>query len=195
MGKIFYVMGKSSSGKDTIFKNLIADEKLNLQTIVMYTTRPIRVGEKDGREYFFSDEESYQQMKRRNLVIESRTYHTIHGDWRYFTVHDRQVKLEENNYAMIGTLESYHAIRAYYGKEVLVPIYIEVENGERLQRALDRERQQDQPNYQEVCRRFLADEEDFSEENIEKEEIGKRFQNRELKSCLEEIKAYLMEYL
>ena len=42
MGKIFYIMGKSASGKDTIYKELI--EKMpKFHSIVPYTTRPLRV--------------------------------------------------------------------------------------------------------------------------------------------------------
>ena len=37
---IIYIMGKSSSGKDTIFN--IIKNKLEVNTYVMYTTRPIR---------------------------------------------------------------------------------------------------------------------------------------------------------
>lgn len=55
MGKIFYLMGKSSSGKDTIFKALLSDGELSLKQIVPYTTRPIREGEQNGVEYFFTD--------------------------------------------------------------------------------------------------------------------------------------------
>ena len=44
MGKIYYLMGKSSSGKDTMFKRLIEDKELALKTIVGYTTRPMREG-------------------------------------------------------------------------------------------------------------------------------------------------------
>ena len=42
MGFIFYLMGKSSSGKDTIYKKLIEKENFPLKTVVGYTTRPIR---------------------------------------------------------------------------------------------------------------------------------------------------------
>ena len=56
MGKIVYLMGKSSSGKDTIFKELMKEGTMDLRTIVPYTTRPIRAGEENGVEYFFTDE-------------------------------------------------------------------------------------------------------------------------------------------
>lgn len=44
MGKLFYVIGKSSTGKDTVFKNLMENPKLALRPFVMYTTRPMRGG-------------------------------------------------------------------------------------------------------------------------------------------------------
>ena len=56
MGKIFYLMGKSSSGKDTIYNKLLQNKKLNLQKIVLYTTRPIRAGEENGIHYYYVDE-------------------------------------------------------------------------------------------------------------------------------------------
>ena len=54
MGKLFYIMGKSSSGKDTIYKRLMEDGDLSFKNIVGYTTRPIREGETNGKEYFFA---------------------------------------------------------------------------------------------------------------------------------------------
>lgn len=60
---------------------------------------------------------------------------------------DGQIDLGSDDYFMIGTLESYEGTRNYFGADVLVPLYIEVEDGERLQRALDRERQQTEPKY------------------------------------------------
>ena len=41
-------------------------------------------------------------------------------------------------YLGIGTLESFVRLREYYGNEVMWPVYIEVEDGERLERALAR---------------------------------------------------------
>ena len=61
MSKIFFVSGKSCSGKDTIFNILKQSEELNLKTVVGHTTRPMRVGEQDGVEYFFVDEEKLNE--------------------------------------------------------------------------------------------------------------------------------------
>ena len=46
MNHIFYLMGKSSSGKDTVYSRILEDSELI--PIVLYTTRPIRAGEREG---------------------------------------------------------------------------------------------------------------------------------------------------
>ena len=186
MGKIYYIMGKSSSGKDTMYKEL-QKRFPALKRVVLYTTRPVREGERDGVEYFFVSQERLEQFQREGRLIELRTYHTVCGDWKYATVDDGQIRLGEADYLMIGTLESYQKMKEYFGETVLVPIYIEVEDGERLSRALERERRQMVPRYDELCRRFLADKEDFSEENLRKAGITRRYRNQDQLQCLEEI--------
>ena len=93
---------------------------------------------------------------------------------------------------MLGTLESYNKMKEHF-KDSLIPIYIEVEDGIRLERALRREKEQKQPKYAELCRRFLADSKDFSEANIKNAGIEKRFQNIDLNRCVDEIIDYLNE--
>ena len=68
---------------------------------------------------------------------------------------------------------------------------IELDDGIRLQRALDREKEQLEPKYQELCRRFLADEEDFSDDKKETAHIQKVFYNDDLEKCLREIRSYI----
>lgn len=195
MGKIVYLMGKSSTGKDTIYKHLTDNSKIKLHTIVPYTTRPIRAGETDGVEYFFTDEAGFLKLKEEGRLIEDRAYNTCLGLWRYFTVNDEQIDLEHKDYVIIGTLESYNKTKDFFGEEKMVPVMIELDDGVRLQRALDREKVQDIPKYNELCRRFLADAEDFSEDKIEAAGISKRFVNNDLQQCVEEIMVYLSEKL
>ena len=107
-------------------------------------------------------------------------------------VKDSQIDLTQNDYLIIGTLESYLKIRDYFGKEKVVPIYIELEDGERLTRALIREKTQREPKYEELCRRFLADCQDFSYEKLEKAGIGKYYANDDLESCIDEIKEQII---
>lgn len=195
MAKIFYLMGKSSSGKDTIYKKLIQKESLGLHNIVLYTTRPIRAGEKDGVEYHFVSEEEMYQIQEQGRIIELRTYDTCLGRWHYFTADDKNINLDTDNYIMIGTIESFRKTKEYYGDERVIPIMICLDDGIRLQRALDREKGQDTPKYSELCRRFLADETDFSEEKKNEAGITREFLNENLDKCLEEIEQYILQQI
>ena len=192
MGRIFYIIGKSSTGKDTIYKELCRNRELHLKPLVMYTTRPIRNGETEGKEYHFVDDATLGRLEQAGKVVEKRAYHTVLGIWTYFTVDDESMDLEGQNYLEIGTLESYQKVRTYYGEEQVTPIYIEVEDGLRLERALRREKTQSQPKYEEVCRRFLADQADYSEEKLQEAGITRRFSNEEeIEDCVDAITAYI----
>ena len=74
MNRIFYIIGKSASGKDTMYSRIVAE--LGLLPIVLYTTRPVRSNEQEGVEYHFVDAERFREMEESGKVIESRTYHT-----------------------------------------------------------------------------------------------------------------------
>ena len=192
MGKIYYLMGKSASGKDHIYENLIQETALDLKPFVLYTTRPIRSGEQDGREYFFVDEKRLSELREAGKIIEERMYSTVQGPWYYFTADDGQIDLAKHDYLGIGTLESYLKLKAYFGEQAMVPLYVEVDDGLRLSRALERERKQTEPKYAEMCRRFLADCEDFTEEKIAEAGIVRRFSNNSTpEDCFSEIQNFV----
>ena len=195
MNEIVFIMGKSASGKDRIYRELSEDKALGLNKITMYTTRPLRSGEAEGREYHFVDDGTAKRLENENKIIEIRCYDTVFGVWKYFTADDGQIDLASGKrYIVIGTLEAYDKFCEYYGNEHIMPIYIEVDDGVRLIRAVKREREQENPHYEELCRRFLADAKDFSEENIRKSGITRRFANNgEFDDCVDEIRQALKE--
>lgn len=194
MGKIFCIMGKSSSGKDTIYKLLLKREDLNLEPIVLYTTRPIRDNEIDGEEYHFVDESKLRELENAGKVIECRCYDTVFGPWYYFTAADDQVDLDKKDYMAIGTVDSFVSFKDFYGEDKVVPIYIEVEDGIRLSRALNREMSQDKPKYEEMCRRFLADQQDFSQERLDEAGVCNVFNNNADRAhTTETIAAFILE--
>ena len=194
MGRIYYLLGKSATGKDTLYKEILK-RRPKLRTVTMYTTRPIREGETDGVEYFFTGREELERQLASGKVIESRTYQTIAGPWTYYTVDDGQFDVaDDESCLMIGTLESYEKMCAYFEAGKMVPVYIEVPDGIRLLRAVKREENQKKPNYREVCRRYLADEKDFSEENIQKTGIKLRFTNDNLELCVKNIINYINSF-
>ena len=192
MGKIFWLMGKSSTGKDTIYNELF-QKKINVKKIIPYTTRPIREGEEQGREYIFCNEEKVQELENAKRIVELRAYNTVYGVWKYFTVDDGQINLTTDSYLLIGTLETYVKLKEYFGEDKVLPIYIEVEDGERLLRAIAREKKQNTPKYEEMCRRFLADAEDFAEDKLKAAHVEKRFENINIDKTIELVARYIQE--
>ena len=192
--KIFYIIGKSASGKDSIYKNLLTMiRSFELLPIVQYTTRPMRIGERDGVDYHFVTYNDFLDMMHEQKVIEARTYKTVEGNWVYFTA-----KMKDTGagkvYLGIGTLESYHSMKTAYGDDV-IPIYIDVNDETRLRRAIERESKQLNPNYKELCRRFIADCEDFSDERLNAFVINNVFHNYDLEECCIKIKNFIYGYI
>ena len=185
-GRIFCIIGPSASGKDSLYRAILEKQPIPLSTVTPYTTRPIRSGEHEGVEYHFTTVPEFTAMKDANRIIEYRCYHTVHGDWYYFTADDGQIDAS-HDYLIPMVLGGYENLRNYFGPDRVIPIYIQVEDGLRLHRALERERQQAEPKYAEMCRRFIADSEDFSEANIKRLGITRRFENIDFETCLEEI--------
>ncbi|MBO4883137.1 MAG: guanylate kinase [Lachnospiraceae bacterium] len=193
MAKIICLLGKSCSGKDTIYKKLLADGSLNLLPLVTYTTRPMRTGEQEGREYHFTDEAGFNSLKEAGKVIEDRTYDTVYGLWRYFTVDDGTfVKEGRNVIAAAGTIPAYIKLRDHFGAENTCPIMIETDDGIRLERAMRREKKQEAPRYKEMCRRFITDSEDFDEEKMKAAGVDHVFMNNEdLDKCIREVSDFI----
>ena len=187
MAKLFLIMGKSASGKDTLYKDIVARFGDELGTVVPYTTRPIREGEREGVEYHFITESEMKAMDEAGKVIEKRCYQTVYGPWYYLTADDGQIDLDRRSSILIVTPAAYGKLRDYFGTEQVVPLYVETEDGLRLARALKRERAQKNPKYEEMCRRFLADAEDFSEEKLRELGIDRRFVNNQYDRVLNEL--------
>lgn len=179
-------MGKSASGKDTIFRKLLR-RCPTLRSVIPYTTRPRRTGEQNGVDYHFVPDARFEQMKREGRIIEARTYHVVGGEWHYFTADDGQIDLEKADFLIIGTLESYENFRRYFGADRVVPLYIDIDDNTRFLRAFAREKAQEAPNYPEMCRRYLADLEDFSPEKLAACGISHRYLNDDADRCCAEI--------
>lgn len=164
MSRIYCIVGKSCSGKDTMYQNILARERPGLTPVVPCTTRPRRSGEVDGQTYQFVTEEQLAAYEAGGRVIEKRRYHTTKGLWTYFTL---KFDLEPGrDYLLITTLEGAHGLIRTYGQEVVRLVYLYVDDRVRLERYIAREALQAAPDYSEVCRRYLADETDFAPDRL-----------------------------
>lgn len=184
---VFYFMGRSASGKDAILSRLW-DMFPDIQNVPLYTTRSKRAGEEEGKPYYFRTEAGYLAMEVSGLVAECRTYQKVSGPVRYFTCLGG-IDLSTHDYFLSGTLVSYLKVWDVLGESHVVPVYIYVPEQDLLTRAIHRESRQPFPDCQEVCRRFLADSMDFSEEALAKAGIREenRFLNQDLDACVEAV--------
>lgn len=135
-------------------------------------------------------------MQEDDKIIECRVYQTVHGPWYYFTANDGQINLEKGNYILITTLEGYRKlVNIFWHQDQVVPIYIEVDDFDRIERALKREKEQNTPCVAELCRRFLADEEDFSEEKLDETGIDIRVRNDDFEEALSHIETMIQHHV
>ena len=179
MDKIYVILGKSASGKDTIYQKIVS--MCDLVPIVYYTTRPIRNGEIDGKDYFYVTETEILDAEKQGKLIEKRTYDTIKGLWTYATINDGQFATSKDGVIVLPP-KAYYSFIEYFGAEKVVPIYINVPDGIRLRRSIERDEKQDVPNYEETCRRFLSDAQDFKNLSVDK-----KFLNDSIDRCVAEI--------
>ncbi len=70
MNRIFCIVGKSGSGKDTIYNKIINQYKTKLIPVIPFTTRPKRADEKNGVNYFFVSKAQMNDYAKNNKIIE-----------------------------------------------------------------------------------------------------------------------------
>lgn len=192
---IFFIMGKSGTGKSTIYEELLNIFGTELQPIVSHTTRPMRSGEENGKDYIFDSKEDYFELLKTKDIIESREYQVMTNSgsdtWYYCTVNDSQFS-PTANLICIGTPTSYKSFVKKFGERAVCTIFIDVpDTNEQFIRMVKRERTMDTPNYKELCRRFLNDSE-YSHDVIEECNIQRVFYNTNLVDCISSIERFIL---
>ena len=151
---IYAIFGKSGSGKDTVMKEL-KNAVDNYHILIRTTTRPKRENETDNIDYHFMTEEDFLANDNNyNFVITSKF-----NNW-YYGLDKEEIIDGANNIGVFNISEIKTLIEEYSDIYNVVPIYISAGDKTRLLRSLCRE---PEPDCYEICRRFLADTEDFKE--------------------------------
>ncbi len=76
-GLLIILSSPSGAGKSTLSRRLVASDPL-VRFSISTTTRPPRVGEKEGREYYFRSREQFQQLIETGQMLE---YATVFGNF------------------------------------------------------------------------------------------------------------------
>ena len=149
--QVIALMGKAGAGKDAIQSATCKAHPNVFHKIVSCTTRPAREGEQDGNAYHFIGLEDFTRKVLNGEMLEATEFR----GWFYGTLISSLVKDKIN----IGVFNpaGVEAIANDPRLDVMV-IYVNADDKTRLLRALNRE---DDPDCEEICRRFFADEKDF----------------------------------
>lgn len=151
--KIIALFGPAGSGKDYILKAVMRTlwGKIHFNEIISCTTRPQREGEKDGVHYHFLS-------RAEDLFKQDLLEFTIFRYWWYGTpiesLNKDKINIGVFNISGIDQLIN----KDYLNRIDCIPIYIKTAPKIRLLRQLQRE---NEPDCDEIVRRYLTDQEDF----------------------------------
>ena len=151
--KIVALFGESGCGKDTIKKYLFLEQPNLFHPIIMSTTRPKRDYEKENVDYHFLTTEEFTQKIFNEDILEAQMF----NNWAYGL--DKNDLVEDKINIGAFSINSIETILEQCPNIELIPIRIVVDDKTRLERAINRE---ENPNCEEICRRFLSDKKDFS---------------------------------
>lgn len=158
--KVFMIIGKSFSGKDTLLNKILSDKefckKNNLERLVRYTTRKQRPGEVDGVDYHFLSDEEFKNYSGNADDIVISSYNSEYGLLYYWTDFG---KLESGkNYIAVSDVESIEDYKKILGNRLcliylLPPDWVLFERFSRR----DDNSEYDELKYKEIHRRYIDD--------------------------------------
>lgn len=190
MKNIFCILGKTGSGKSTVVDRLY-EQNIGLPKVILHTTRPIRSNETNGVEYYFDSYKDYEGYLSKSKIISN----IVRNNWHYYVIYDDIDKCGGDCILSNACPEIFKDLRCVYGNSI-VPIYIGMsDNGVRLGRMLKREKGLKNPDYNEMCRRYISDEVDYSHDVLECLKIDRMFENNDIDSCVSGISRYIYEVI
>lgn len=158
MGKIYVLLGQSSSGKTTIEQALLS-QLPNLKQLISTVTRPMRQGENQGNPYHFVQDDTFKTLIQTNDLLEYTYYNTNKGLWFYGTSKSvNNINLANHDYIKVINPQGLRSLLHKVNREDVYVIYVSTSDKTRLLRSLTRE---ENPDCKEICRRFTADAIDF----------------------------------
>lgn len=168
MSKVFMIIGKSFSGKDTLLNSILQNkqfcEENNLHKLVRYTTRKIRPNEVEGEDYHFIDDEYHFREFKDNDMCVATSYNSDFGKLYYITDFSKLDK--DKNYILTGDVESIRPFKEILGDNLcliwlLPPDWVLFERFSKR----DDSTEYSEKKYQEIQRRYVDDLFKFNQAN------------------------------
>lgn len=138
------IVGKAASGKDFLRKRLMGK---GMRFGISHTTRPPRVGEEHGRDYFFVSNDKFKQLIEENQMVE---YQEFNG-WYYGMTIQNWEKAD----VVILNADAVGQLSEDIKSNCLI-MYLDIDRSIREKRMVDRRDADDS-----LQRRMDADEEQF----------------------------------
>lgn len=147
--KIIALMGKAGAGKDYLLQELLKTNNYN--EIISCTTRSPRENEVDGKNYYFMKEEEFFKSVKNNEMLEFACF----NGWFYGT----PLKSLSQDKINIGVFNPDGIRQLLKNTNLQVDVhYVRALDKTRLLRQLNRE---EDPDVNEIIRRWQTDEKDF----------------------------------
>lgn len=131
-GNLIVISGPSGSGKGTIIKNLLKENK-NIWLSISMTTRGMRDGEVDGKDYFFVSREEFEKRIKEDKFLEYAEYN---GNY-YGTPKDKIEEQLNNGKDVLLEIEIQGALQVKEIVEDAIFIFIMPPSMKELKRRLE----------------------------------------------------------
>lgn len=180
-------MGRTCAGKDTIVNELI--KKYGYKKLVSYTTRPMRVKEKQDIDYHFIKKEEFLDKIENDFFIEYKKFDTTQGEWWYGSAKDDYLNSEQNTIKIIdpkGLQDILYKIRKNELNIDPICIYIHANNKTIEQRLIERGDEKE-----EAKSRLDRDNKDFSKVQCVANRIFYNNGDKPLSTVVDEIHEYI----
>ncbi|RKY31209.1 MAG: guanylate kinase [Candidatus Omnitrophota bacterium] len=130
--KVFIISGPSGAGKTTLINRLFQKKfvKDNFLRGISFTTRKKRRGEKEGRDYFFVDEKSFKDLKKKGFFLETqKVLDDFYGTPRFFL---EEAKRRGKNLILCIDVKGGKYLKSKLKKDKIITIFITVPHREEL---------------------------------------------------------------
>ncbi len=143
MGKIVLFLGPTLAGQEILKARLIREKQYNFHVIKKSVYSDSRIP-KGFEDYYFLNESQLNELIKQKQIVDKKDA-LVKGKCMIYIVNNKDIDLTKNNYLEITDFKGLDNYKAYYGEDVVIPIFVKMNKDERIQLVLDTERKKRKP--------------------------------------------------